>query len=30
VAFAQQQVALQVSMIVNNQLLKNWTLNLYY
>jgi aminoglycoside N3'-acetyltransferase len=30
VAFAQQQEALQVSMIMNNQLLENWTLNLYY
>jgi hypothetical protein len=28
--FTQQQVALQVSMILNNQLLENWTLNLYY
>jgi hypothetical protein len=28
--FAQQQTVLQVSMIVNNQLLGNWTLNLYY
>jgi hypothetical protein len=30
VAFAQQQVVLQVSMIVNKQLLENWTPNLYY
>jgi hypothetical protein len=29
-AFAQQHAPLQVSMIVNNQLLENWTLNLYY
>jgi hypothetical protein len=29
-AFAQQQEALQVSMIMNNQLSENWTLNLYY
>jgi hypothetical protein len=28
--FAQQQEALQVSMIVNNQLPENWTFNLYY
>jgi hypothetical protein len=28
--FAQQQAALQVSMIMNNQLLENGTLNLYY
>jgi hypothetical protein len=29
-AFAQQQEVLQVSMMVNNQLSENWTLNLYY